>query len=970
VDEHSDNVTIGDTRSVSAKIGACTNETEIVDAVRDFYSNRAGFKTAIYLRGTDGALREHILDNGFTGKDFCFSTEGSSFSFPKQVLKNGEELITLSREERRAHNHNGETQVHGQIWLPIISGDEVVGTLGGISVGAHPVDPRELSILRLFAEVIGLRLDKIEEQQVAERYILAQNDVTVRLSDVESLDSLVRAVEGFLNEKIDFEHCGLYFRDYETQELRLFAAKGFSESQRVEAERTAHDRHPGHVMRSGEPLHIPDTRLDSGERTKDSPGRQFKILSRCYLPCKQRGTTVGTLGLASTRPNAFSPEDISTLQFFTNLCGVLYDRLYTEDQHRKIVDKLNHVAVRLSAVRDVDVLAETVYELLDAFMPVERGVIYFLNERGDGLKIFESVGLSVHARNEAERTAMERHPGRVLRTGSPIIVSNIVKDAEKKTVDSPGRDFQVLSRCCLPITVKKETIGVLALAWEAAGAFSEQDVSTLQYFANLIGVIYARLRSEEDRRHEETKRLGAEAENAAKTRFLASMSHEIRTPMNAVLGYAQLLKRDKGLSPRQYEHLETIDRAGEHLLTLINGVLDMAKIESGQTTLNSGEVDFHQLLLDVKHLFMLRADEANIELCFEQSPDLPKLLYVDSGKVQQILINLVGNALKFMTKGRIVVRVRTEGWDGNKAQIVVFVEDMGPGIEPEALDTIFDAFAQAKAGTEKAGTGLGLAVSRKFAQLLEGSLTVTSVLGEGSTFRFAFQAQVLESRPVIVAEPERRVIGLAGSGPPPYILIVDDVKDNREVFAEFLELVGFEVRTAASGEVALSIVAERRPDVVLLDFRMPEMNGVEVLNRMRALKGGDILPIIFVTASVLDGEQKRLMEHNVDAILSKPVRAHKLYSTIQGLIDVDYRYDDEIQTHASGATIDNAVVISTRDLPQSLVTELRAAVECGDFLQVDRIVREIVVLSPSVGEGLLQLSERFDYDTLLSLLAE
>ena len=257
-----------------------------------------------------------------------------------------------------------------------------------------------------------------------------------------------------------------------------------------------------------------------------------------------------------------------------------------------------------------------------------------------------------------------------------------------------------------------------------------------------------RLRAEEERAALQR----AEAESRAKSDFLARMSHEIRTPMNAILGYAQLLRREAGLTPRQCEHLDTINRSGEHLLSLINQVLDLARIEAGRMPINESLVDFGELLLDVERMFRLIAVERGLALHIHAAPNLPRTLWTDGGKVRQVLINLLGNAVKFTEIGGIEVRVsvhRPAGAAPDVVRMVLSVSDTGCGIEPESVEHIFDAFRQASAGTRKSGVGLGLTVSRQLARRMGGDLQVSSAPGRGSVFQFDFVSRVSEGGGVV-----------------------------------------------------------------------------------------------------------------------------------------------------------------------------------------------------------------------------
>ena len=287
------------------------------------------------------------------------------------------------------------------------------------------------------------------------------------------------------------------------------------------------------------------------------------------------------------------------------------------------------------------------------------------------------------------------------------------------------------------------------------------------------------------------------------------MSHEIRTPMNGILGFAQLMQRDPSLSAAQRQRLDTINRSGEHLLRLISDILDMSKIESGRMNLALGDCDFGALLADLEAMFRSRVEEKGLHLEVQRAADLPSHLHTDAGRVRQVLINILGNAVKFTAQGDILLEIAAEPVAANPAAVRLCFEvtDTGSGIAPEELGQVFGAFAQTQSGQRHGGgTGLGMAISRELARKLGGDVTVVSQLGVGSTFRFTFVAAVVPSASGVpaLAASARQVIGLKTGGPPPTALVVDDTESNRELLRDLLEAVGFVVREAADGSAVLA----------------------------------------------------------------------------------------------------------------------------------------------------------------------
>ena len=461
------------------------------------------------------------------------------------------------------------------------------------------------------------------------------------------------------------------------------------------------------------------------------------------------------------------------------------------------------------------------------------------------------------------------------------------------------------------------------------------------------------------------KRREADQRSEAKSRFLAHMSHEIRTPMNAILGYAQLLQRESGLSERQQEHLETISRSGQHLLSLINDVLDMAKIEAGQLTRVEEQVDLRDMVVDLERMFHIRAVHGGLQFGAVVHDDVPPAVITDSGKVRQVLINLLSNAFKFTDQGHVTMTMNSFSLDERWIQIVVSVEDTGQGIAADYLEHVFGAFKQAESASSTTGTGLGLAVSRRFAHLLDGDLTVSSELGQGSNFRFTFKAQ--RGMAIEHGYDDSHVVGLMPDSKVAKILVVDDQADNRDLLCSLLRTVGFNVRSASNGEEALAAVAMEDFDLMLLDLRMPGIGGLEVIDHLRRPNLERRLPIVIVSASALETEQSSAIDRGADGFLSKPVNDRDLFAMIERLVEVDYRRSN----HEPVPSDDSTTSIKSKPsnpLPDALVEALCEAAQRGDIEAISAYIVEVIDRDRALGEQLKGLADQFNYDALIAAL--
>ncbi len=459
----------------------------------------------------------------------------------------------------------------------------------------------------------------------------------------------------------------------------------------------------------------------------------------------------------------------------------------------------------------------------------------------------------------------------------------------------------------------------------------------------------------------------ANAANEAKSEFLANMSHELRTPLNGILGYAQILQRSESLSAKGLKGIEVIYQCGSHLLTLINDVLDLSKIEARKLELHSSDVHFPSLLDSVVEICRIRAEEKGIDFNYDPI-DLPMGVRTDEKRLRQVLINLLGNAIKFTDRGSVTLSVERMNAEKPGHFIARFsITDTGVGMAPEHLDKIFRPFEQVGSATKQSeGTGLGLSISQKIIELMDSKLQVKSELGAGSTFWF--EVELAEAADWAIAarkNSQGTVIGYQGEKRS--ILIVDDRWENRAVIVNLLEPIGFEMLEACDGKEGLEQLASN-PDLVITDLAMPIMDGFEMLKHLRKTHAD--LPVIVSSASVFEIDQDKSIAAGGNTFLAKPVQAETLFEQIQEHLKLDWNYAVET-SHSNAESSESTTQIMSP--PIEVLKRFNQLIEEGDFFQLQEEATALARSQPEYSTfttTITQLAESFSGKKLTALIQE
>lgn len=489
----------------------------------------------------------------------------------------------------------------------------------------------------------------------------------------------------------------------------------------------------------------------------------------------------------------------------------------------------------------------------------------------------------------------------------------------------------------------------------------------------------SRKRSNEQLRHTAEKleiaRAGAEAATKAKSLFLSNMSHELRSPLTSIIGFSHLMHENPDISEEVRKNLGIIKRSADHLITIINDVLDMAKIELGKVELTTDDVELYALLRDTVDMLRMTAKSKDLYLDLNVSSDCPALIHTDSGKLRRIFINLINNAIKYTERGGVSVRVHCcDGDSSSSVRLECEVEDTGVGISSDKLREIFEPFEQIvenqKTGGWQQGTGLGLSVCRELVEFMGGKITVQSTPSQGSILSFF----VIVERAIGVGGrtsfAPRVVVDSSSSNMslPVKALIVEDISENAAYLHMILVGCGCEVECVEDGSMAVEKFISWKPDIIWMDRRMPRMDGVSATNRIRNKPGGEKVKIVAITASAFESEKEEIMSNGFDKFVRKPYLPSDVYDALSELLDIELKVAESTAEQESSERTNELNVEQIERLPDDIFEALKSASHLLDYDATLKVIESLKISDPEVADGISSLLDSYDFQRLQTLI--
>jgi len=824
------------------------------------------------------------------------------------------------------------TDSYAEIAIPIMFQGTVIGVLDVHQDNIVGFDLTDQELLRSLANQIGGAITNARlytDSQLANKQLKYQRDIANGIREVATvlnstleLENVIDKILHQLKQLIAYDSGGLFLKD----DASLLFYRASETAKLYEGTRIPLDSINLTVRPYIEKqvIIIDDVQTDPGWEVWDKDETKATIHSWMGAPLIVQGEPIGVLTTDSYNIAAYTQADGEILSSFANQAShaIHNARLFAQTQKLlQETETLYSISQKMMTANNLSQLVSAVAESL-ALPMINRATLLTFEYDNDTLVGLVSQGIWYSGHGIAPPPLGTRYGADVIATMHPFLISDPVFFADvpndpilPDTVKTALSDRQIGSMALLPLIGQGgRQLGVLAFEGEEPNQFSDNQIrpylSVLGQLATAVEnrrlfdeTVQAKEDAERAREEAETAKERAEWANQAKNRFLSNISHELRTPLNGILGYTQILQREDNVTSKQIDGLNVIQQSGEHLLTLINDILDVAKIEAGKLELVARTINLEQLIERLCGPITLQAEKKGLLFEAILSAELPKNILIDDKRLRQILLNLLSNAIKFTDVGQICLKISAINYKLSKSaeksdiiRLQFAVTDSGIGIPSEQLNTIFDPFEQVGNIYQKSeGTGLGLAITKQLVEAMGGQLQVQSEYGVGSTFTFEIMVPKVDDAIDVAPILDETIIGYKDHRRK--ILVVDDKPFNQSVLINILEPLGFEMYVAGNGLEAIEHAKINQPDVIVMDMVMPVMTGFEAVQAIRKIPSLKQVIILGASASILERDKAELKIAGCDDFLSKPINVQNLLERLDHYLDIEWIYEGHETNH-------------------------------------------------------------------------
>lgn len=883
-------------------------------------------------------------------------------------------------------------EIVSELCVPILAqNDELLGIINLESSTPAYFTTEEEYFLAILAAQLATAILRIRSDQARRRQLLHLETInTIGLAVTSTLD-LNQVFATILNKAqklVDATATSILLSEGDLLRFAAISGEGSEGilNQTIPQETTA----PGEVFQSGKALLLADCR----ERVIPlSENLDFQIASFMAAPVHLNNRVIGVLAAIHHQADAFDQEKLTLLDSLAIWAAIAINNAQQFQQSEKDLAKtkaLGAITQALTQTRNIKQLLQLIIDkALEMIPEAEHAVIHTIDEK-EYLRPQAIAGDTKGGNNlRFTMRAGEGIAGVAIQSLQPIIVADTDQDPRYLRV---GKALPMRSLLVCPIILHGNVLGTISLQGEKANIFNDSHLEMILLFsqqaataldnahhfeleaekraqaAELHRLAEETLQKERAYHESELARASAEAANQAKSIFLANMSHELRTPLNGIGGYVQLLEQDPLLNEKQKSQIKIIARSSDHLLNLINSILTLSKIEAGEMELTEQAVNLQNLLLGIEEMFRAKAHEKNIRLLAEISPGLPSEVNADETKLQQILINLVGNALKFTSQGYISLNVLME--KHKEGDIICFeVKDTGVGIPDHLQARLFESLTISKPiSNAEGGAGLGLMISRQYTRLMGGDIQFVSQENKGTTFFVRISYKPAQTTKNLPAQQASFQLKLGDAESKIRTLIADDDETSLNLLHNILSQEGIEVRMAHNGKEAVQISSEWKPHFVFMDLRMPEMDGFLAAQHIHAQSGTNRPVLIAVTASVFESETHNVTQAGFQDLIHKPYKIQQIFSVMRKYAKVRFKRSRKTPSRAKHPAAVEIEALPPGSLTHAQADELLKLITSGHTALALECCKKIQKKQPRVSAFLVKNLQAYRFDFLLGIL--